>query len=136
MEQLGRKKAQSKTLKRILGAENTLFDLKKKRKKATCKRFKQKFRGNKCPFKLKQQKVLKELNDDKIKSIKIISKLEKETKDDMIKNIRNLFKSKNETKLIKDKIISDIRNVFEQEEDSKALRIGKFCSNNYIKIWK
>ena len=54
----------------------------------------------------------------------------------MIKNIRNLFKSKNETKLIKDKIISDIRNVFEQEEDSKALRIGKFCSNNYIKIWK
>ena len=51
----------------------------------------------------------------------------------MIKNIRNLFKSKNETKLIKDKIISDIRNVFEQEEDSKVIRIGKFCSNSYIK---
>ena len=51
----------------------------------------------------------------------------------MIKNIRNLFKPKNETKLIKDKIISDIRNVFEQEEDRKAIRIGKFCSNSYIK---
>ena len=32
MEQLGRKKAQSKTLKRILGAENTLSDLKKEKK--------------------------------------------------------------------------------------------------------
>ena len=61
MKQLGRKKAQSKTLKRILGAENTLSDLKKKRKKATCKRFKQKFRGNKCPFKLKQQKSTKRI---------------------------------------------------------------------------
>ena len=35
MEQLGRQSDQSKSLKRILGAENTLLDLEKREKKKT-----------------------------------------------------------------------------------------------------
>ena len=49
MEQLGRQSDQSKSLKRMLGAENTLLDLEKREKKNTYKRFKQNFSVKK-PF--------------------------------------------------------------------------------------
>ena len=54
LKQLRRQSVQSKSLKRILGAENTIFNLGRREEKVTYKRFKQNFRGKKSTFRLKK----------------------------------------------------------------------------------
>ena len=51
-----------------------------------------------------------------------------------VKSIRNLSQLKKENKAIKDRIIRDITIPFEEEKKHycKAIRVGKFWSNNYI----
>ena len=47
----------------------------------------------------------------------------------------NLSRLKKENKAIKNRVIRDIRNLFEHEEEEsyyKPVRVGNFCSNNYI----
>ena len=60
------------------------------------------------------------------------SKIQEESKDNIIKNIKNTFKLKKENKT--DKIIGYLRNLFELEIEDycKAMRVGNFCSINYI----
>ena len=54
LKQLRRQSVQSKSLKRILGAENTIFNLGRREEKVTYKRLKQNFRGKKSTFRLKK----------------------------------------------------------------------------------
>ena len=55
MKQLRRQNVKSKSLNKILGAENTIFDL-EKREKITYKRLKQKFRGKNSTFRLRSER--------------------------------------------------------------------------------
>ena len=50
--------------------------------------------------------------------------------ENIIKNIRNLFRLEKETKGIKDKILRDIKYLF--EEYYQPVRVNNFWSNNYI----
>ena len=50
--------------------------------------------------------------------------------ENIIKNIRNLFRLEKETKGAKDKILRNIKNLF--EEYYKPVRVNNFWSNNYI----
>ena len=62
-------------------------------------------------------------------------RLKKEIDNNTIKDIRNLFRLEKENKAIKDRIIRDIRNLVEHEEEEnyhKPVRVGNFWSNNYI----
>ena len=59
----------------------------------------------------------------------------KQTNDATMKDIINLFRLEKENKAIKDRIIRDIINLSEHEEEErnyKPVRVGNFCSNNYI----
>ena len=53
-----------------------------------------------------------------------------------IKDIKNLFRLEKETKATKDKILRDTKNLFEhgkeEENYSKPVRVSNFWSNNYI----
>ena len=51
-----------------------------------------------------------------IKDIRNIFRLEKELNYTAIKNIRNIFRLEKETKAIKHRILRDIKNLFEHEE--------------------
>ena len=69
-----------------------------------------------------------------IKDIRSLFRLNKELSYTVIKDIRNLFRQKKETKAIKDRILRDIKNLFEHEEEEshyKPVRVNNFWSNNY-----
>ena len=66
-----------------------------------------------------------------------MKKLKTETNDVEIKGIRNLFRLKKENTVIKGRINRDIRNAFEHGEEEnyyKPIRVGNFCSSNFIKF--
>ena len=50
--------------------------------------------------------------------------------ENIVKNIRHLFRLEKETKEVKDKILRDIKNLF--EEYHKSVRVNNFWSDNYI----
>ena len=61
----------------------------------------------------------------------------KEIDDNAIKDVNILFRLEKENEAIKNKITRDIRNLFELEYKKgnyyKQVRVGNFWSNNYIK---
>ena len=79
-------------------------------------------------------RLKRKIDDTTIKDVKNLFRLKKVIDDTTIKNFRNLFRLKNENEAIKDRIFTDIRNLFEHEEEDyyKRVRIGDFCSKNYI----
>ena len=85
MEQLRKKNARGVNLNRVLGVENTLFHLEKR----------------------------KQLRKDKKRDHKIkkLLKLEKEI-DETIESTRNLIRLKKENETTKDRIIRDIRYIY------------------------
>ena len=85
MEQLRKKNARGVNLNRVLGVENTLFDLEKREQLGKDKK-----------------------RDHKIKKL---LKLEKEI-DETIESTRNLIRLKKENETTKDRIITDIRYIY------------------------
>ena len=70
-----------------------------------------------------------------IKDIRNIFRLNKEQDYTAVKDIRNLFRQEKETKAIKNRILRDIKNLFEHEKEEKhykPIRVINFCSNNYV----
>ena len=86
-------------------------------------------------FRLKK-KIKKEIDYTTIIDVRNLFRLMKETNNATIKDIINFFRLEKENKAMKDRIIRDIINLFEHEEEEtnyKPVRVGNFCSNNYIK---
>ena len=62
------------------------------------------------------------------------NEIKKQLQDNVIKSVRNVFKLEKENEVIKDRIIRDNSNLFDEEEENyyKPVRVGNFWSNNYI----
>ena len=65
-----------------------------------------------------------------IKGIRNLFRLNKKQNYTAIEGIRNLFRQEKETKKIKDRILTDIKNLFEHEEEEenyyKPVRVSNF----------
>ena len=71
-----------------------------------------------------------------IKDIRVLFRLNQELHYTAIKHITNIFRLKKETKTTKDRILRDIKNLFEHEKEEqnyyKPVRVINFWRNNYI----
>ena len=88
------KNTQKINLNRILGVENILLDLEKR----------------------KELQKVKKREDKIIKDVKNLLKLKKEKDQNIIQSIKNLFRLEKENEAVKDRIIRDIRDLFGKEK--------------------
>ena len=81
-------------------------------------------------------KNIKKIEDNIVKDVGNLLRLEKETDDTTIKDIRNPFRRKKNV-AVKDRVLRDIRNLIEHEEEEeksyyKPVRECNFWSNTFI----
>ena len=69
-----------------------------------------------------------------IKDIRNLFRLEKEQNYTPIKGIGNFFKQEKETKAVNDRVLRNIKNLFQHEKENyyKPATVSNFWSNNYI----